>query len=204
LLFVDYGRFERAGYQGECGRIVPGVYRFRRTAPAVATNLGRGIALPYIKGDRGLAADPKVVGSGARLPGLLPEAAGGMKLSVDPKTFLLRVEGGEDFGTARPDWYFLTRWWVNGKPFLPQPVRHIQQKEGPDYMLGGETGLAVRLRLDAMKLGARPGDQVELQLLYCPKGWLLVENPQRAETTYEVPAEHAFPVLSNRVAFRVP
>jgi hypothetical protein len=174
-------------------------YRFRRTAPAVVTNLGQGIALPNVIGFWGLATDPQTEGAGARLPALLPEEAGGLRLTVDPDTLLLRVEPGQEITSGRPDWHFLARWWVNGKPFFPRPVLPIPQRGGVKLDFSDED-VAMQLRLDAKKLGARPGDRVELQLLYCPSGWLPVENPPRGEQRDVV----GFPVLTNRVAFRVP
>ena len=40
-----------------------------------------------------------------------------LKLGVDPGRLVLRItpQGGS-IRTYRPDWHFLARWWVNGKP----------------------------------------------------------------------------------------
>jgi hypothetical protein len=173
-------------------------YKFRRTAPAVATNLDRGIALPHLMGDMGSPVDPRL-DRVKKLPALLPEIVGGMKLSIDQRSLLIRVVPDERITTSRPDWHFLARWWVNGKPFLPRPILPIPRKDGAMVMYSDED-VAVRLKVDAKKLGARAGDRVDLQLLYCPSGWLPVENPQEGEKG----GEHGFPVLTNRVSFRIP
>jgi hypothetical protein len=169
-----------------------------RTAPAVATNPGQGIALPLLMGDMHLAEAPKAPARMARLPALLPEEAGGMKLTIDPETLLLRVEAGRAVTAFACGCQFLARWWVNGRPFLPRPARPTPRK-GDLGTLYQFKDVEIQLRLDATKLGARPGDRVELQLMYCPWGWAPVENPQRLEG-----GGSELPVMTNRVAFRVP
>jgi hypothetical protein len=185
-----------------------------RTASAVVTGPGQGIGLPFIGGDWSLSDTlgethlaetllaVAVLGGTrgtAKLPPPLPDAASGLDLTLDPNTFLLRVEPRRKTETlyTRSGGDFLARWWVNGKPFLPQPGRPMPRKAG-SWTYNWVQAVEFRLQVDATGLGARPGDRVELQLLFCPSGWLPVENPQQGG------GGNALPVLTNRVAFRIP
>src|SRR5262249_32310571 len=90
----------------------------RRTSPAKATYLARGIALPYV--------DPSGVltrGGGGPRRKLTPERrAPGLKLTIGSgKRLLLRVTAKGPISTFRRDAHFLCRWWVNGKPASPAP-----------------------------------------------------------------------------------
>jgi hypothetical protein len=184
----------------------------RVVRPAVVTKLDVGMALPVIWSDVGLDAPRDDAAAKAPLPGIIPEGARQLRLTLDGKTLLLRMDLGKDQETWGPDWHLLARWWVNGKPCLPAPADELPpSRAGAEARPDGD--LLVQLRMDARKFGARSGDKVELQLLYCPNGWALVRNPQAALAAHGQnnplfgvmrPEQPGFAVLTNRVSFTVP
>jgi hypothetical protein len=193
--------------------------RYRRTAPAKATYAGKGIALPNILSSSGYSADgwsPLRKGLGGRgeqegedelpfgkgpLPKVLPhDIDPNLQLKFSQDKMLVRIVDRHRIDRARPDWHFLCRWWVNGKPFLPEQVDPIPQMEGGSlHTPDEEEDIQIALGVTAKDLKARSGDQVELQLLYCPSGWLPVKNPQT-----ELGGPAGYPRLTNKVSFRIP
>ncbi len=191
----------------------------RRTSPAKATYLARGIALPGVDPAWGLRRD-RALGRGP-LPKLIPERPDpGLKLTVEAgKRLLLRVTAKGPIITVRPDIHFLTRWWVNGRPVYPtpgEPLRILKDEPvrlfNPQLLLDSEAQLEVVraggrdpdvviwLKLFSRLLRAKSGDRVEVQLLYCPSGWVPVRNPPTAERA----GDAGFPRLTNRAAFTLP
>jgi hypothetical protein len=217
LLLLADAEHERIGEQ----------YKLRRTAPARAINLGKGIGLPNIRGSAGffrgglpgpgvspaqqlrwaqlesrcgkLPSRMVLPGKGP-LPKLIPDGIDPkMELSLDPDKVVLRVVSQDELTTYRPDWHFLCRWWVNGKPFIPAQADSIPSLGGGATIYPDEDVL-LQLQFNAKELGAGSGDEIELQLLYCPQSWLAVKNPQNIETS----GSTEFPRLTNRVHFKVP
>jgi hypothetical protein len=188
-------------------------YKFRRLAPARATYLGEGIALPHIMSDCGiLLLVNKSAGRRAQegtefvldqssraLPTLLPKATDdSMTVSIDPKTLMLRIVPKERMVTARADWYFLARWWVNDKPYVPRYADPIPQMGGGKLVMCDDDFL-IQLKLGAESLKAKRGDRIKLQLMYCSAGWLPVINPPT-----ERGGKNHFPILTNSVTFTMP
>jgi hypothetical protein len=202
LLLLEDARHERVGTE----------YKFRRTSPATATYRGQGIALPNLPSDLGFhrgggavrprkekPAEPEVPFGKGPLPKLLPEQVDpGLKLTVDAEKMLLRVTPTRPLTTYRPDEHFLARWWVNGKPFAPRQVDPIPTLGGGAVVYQDEDVL-IKLQVQPRSWGAKQGDRVELQLLYCPTGWLPVRNPQTSEKA----GRRGFPLLTNRVSFTI-
>lgn len=118
------------------------------------------------------------------------------------RDFLLtRSEGLE---TAFVENSVLARWWVNGKPFQPGPLGALQQEGG----LGGSRtvdSLLLKIKLDASKLGAKSGDKITVQFLYCPNGYQMIDD-QQMEMLARMIRESAdnFPRISNKVEFTAP
>jgi hypothetical protein len=207
LLLVEDAEHERVGTE----------YQFRRVSPAKATYLGTGIGLPNLDGsigfhrggwgdtivleDRPRRAEPEAPFGCGPLPKLIPEQADpGLQLAIDSrKRLLLRVTPKGPITTFRPDQHFLTRWWVNGKPFFPTQEDPIRELAGGTSM-HHDADVLIWLKLFPHRLGAKSGDRVGLQLLYCPSGWVPVRNPQ----TVEKGGATGFPQLTNRVTFTVP
>ncbi len=101
----------------------------------------------------------------------------------------------------RPGSHLLCRWWVNGKPFVPEQVDPIPEKgDGSLGALDEEEDLQIELKIAPKTLKAKSGDQIELQLLYCPTGWLAVKNPQTIMKGYAA----GYPRLTNKVSFKLP
>ena len=108
---------------------------------------------------------------------------------------------------------FLTRWWVNGKAFgtfviyredmrkkvvqlarVPQSIRRVE----------------FLMEFEAKRIGAKPGDEVGCQLLYCPGGVVPPYSGSRCamaqvKALYSpMTAGPSLTLLSNRIEFTVP
>jgi hypothetical protein len=141
------------------------------------------------------------------LPQLIPNPDNvGAHLTIDGDT--LRLEA-RDLCWPQPKERCLTRWWVNDKPFLPA-------RDSSDYdrvFQGGNghapddvpTAICFHLSFLPDRLGAKKGDKISVQLLYCPRGIDRCANPSYEIYTPvfsvpEIPPEN-FSSLSNRVDF---
>ena len=106
------------------------------------------------------------------LPNLLPNR-------IDPTMRLshegadLVIESTREFITYRPDWHFLTRWWLNGRPFVPGPWKQFSDANG---IVNYGRRLRIDLEFHPERLGAQKGDRVGLQLLYSATGWQFAEG----------------------------
>jgi hypothetical protein len=136
--------------------------------------------------------------SGERLPTIVPAAEDpGLKLAWREGT--LRVTSDVDINLSRPDWHFLTRWWVNDRPFIPKQMGSLLDQNGRVIM--GKT-LDLRVAFDPAKIGAKPGDRIGLQLFHCPQGWTFATGlmEQLADLSRDTP----LPRLTNRIDFVAP
>lgn len=101
-----------------------------------------------------------------------------------------------------PEDYFLVRWWVNGNPVLLKSA-----DERPAFDRVGAIRMAEVLRLrwkiDWVALGAKSGDRIGVQILYCPAGTFEIarERSERSQTILEF---GQMPILSNRSDFKLP
>jgi hypothetical protein len=210
LLLTKNEEYERLG----------DAHQYRRTMPAKASYEGKGIALPNMESSIGYSADgfhpkwqkhlrdrgekpepmPFKFGKGD-LPRVLPQDVDpDLKVKFSQDRMLIHIAITGEIYLPRPDWQFLCRWWVNGKPFVPEQVDPIPMiKGGTTIYPTEEKDLQIELKLMAKALNARSGDEVELQLLHCPCSWLPVENPQGNEK-----AGRGYPRLSNKVSFKLP
>jgi len=115
---------------------------------------------------------------GERLPTCLPRGthpAIRAEVRSDAHSTVLTVTAAASIYTCHPKDHFLTRWWVNGKPFIPKPVMaHLSEGNG---VLTRGTRLRLHLLLNPAKLGAKKGDRIRLQLLYCHRGWRWSPGP---------------------------
>ena len=201
-----------------CGvrSVAPGVHPWmpfavdweeRRAGRPLVRNAAEGIALPYWDRTTVLLFDGKVDGTpfardrGHGLPTFVPR-------SVDPtlrlslKEDLLEVTSEERI-FAREEHYFLVRWWVNGDSHVPrQTERLARQATGQTPWTGR---WSARLQFVPERCGAKPGDKVELQVLYCVNGWEYVTEGRQQQMRQQSPdLKGNGPVrMSNRVEFRV-
>jgi hypothetical protein len=212
LLLTKDTEFERLG----------DLYTFRRIAPAKALYEGKGIALPNMKSSSGYTAEgwspwekklrkqddkelkekqPFPFGKGP-LPIVLPQDVDpSLQLKFSQDNMLVRIVSKDQIDRTRPDWRFLCRWWVNGKPFMPEQVDPIPRMEGGSVGYPEEEeDLQIELKITPKALKAKSGDKVELQLLHCPSGWLPVKNPQTTERA----GPTRYPRLTNKISFKLP
>ncbi len=150
-----------------------------------------------------LAGDPK---DATRWAGLLPplDAAD----AKDSPLTLALTDGQFILTSTRPLWDFnapeqlLARWWVNGRPvrrdaILIAPQRPLQQSRQVTSRNKAAIGFGLPDHLGPLK----PGDEVAVQLLYCPSG---LESPGpemalMAQRSY--PDALTLPTLTNRLTF---
>jgi hypothetical protein len=128
-----------------------------------------GIALPRWDhlGPVGFVGPGKV--KAGDLPTFLPaDPRPGFRIAREGDELLIRSE--EPFTASHPGYHLLARWWVNGKPFVPEQVDEFPGRviRGPVFK---RKKLRVPLRFDPRRLGAKAGDKVGLQILYCPEEW---------------------------------
>jgi hypothetical protein len=149
-------------------------------------NPASGVSLPYWCGLVPLGT--REIGVRESLPLVLPK-------SVD-QNFRLSIQGNElsvssssEFIVARPDWHFLTRWWVNGTPFIPSQVKEWTDKNG---LISSGKKLYITMDFDPGNLGASRGCRISLQLLYSASGW-----------TFTGPIESALALAAGRLDVRL-
>jgi len=132
-------------------------------------NPARGIALPKWDGCEPIFFSELPKGNRP-----LPEW---IAAKPDPRVQLKRkgndliVKMDEAISIYFPDEHFLTRWWVNDKPFTPDPEPVI-----PMYRALAARELSVqevhfRMEFHPEYLKLKKGDTVGVQLLFCPHGW---------------------------------
>ncbi len=80
------------------------------------------------------------------------------------------IRADSEFTTSRPDYHFLARWWVNGKPFVPKQSDTLWEFSGYGRV-SEEKELRLEFEFRPERLGAKPGDKIGLQLLHCESQW---------------------------------
>ncbi len=188
------------------------VYALEERADGEYDTVGRvanrrdGVAIPHWNGMMPIAFEGTLNGRQVRKPGsealprLAPAKPDGT-LTVKLKGKDLLVSSKTEIITARPDWHFLTRWWVNDRPYVPEQMRAYADQNGA--VIKGRK-LLLRMDFDPGRLGAAKGDKIGLQILYCKHGWRLVlpahERLAAAMGDWQEPVL----LLSNRVDFVAP
>jgi hypothetical protein len=173
--------------------------RHPNDAVGFVRNRSRGIAIPRFDGMQPLVfrsdgPDGRVRRlANERLPTLVPAVAGeGLTIKATGSGLIVESEAPIVF--ARPDWHFLARWWVNGQPYVPRPLEPSSDQNGRVIL-----GRILRLDVDFApdRIGAMPGDSVDIQLLYCKHGWQWIPSDRAMQS-----ASHEFEgpemLLSNR------
>lgn len=170
-------------------------------------NRGVGIAAPRGSGMEALVFEGRIGDrkikrhTDERLPQLFPAKA-------DP-SFRVRIEGRtlaascrEAIISTRAEDQILTRWWVNGEPFYPKPISEFTAADRTGQ-ISFDKRLDLKLHFDAAKIGAKPGDEVRLQLLFCPSGWSWLGPDFETLHTALPHGAYRGSLLSNRVTFIV-
>lgn len=170
-----------------------------------------------------------------RLPVLVPDGSDESHVHLQMLDSALIVKFDPQIEAFFPDDFFLTRWWVNGKqidldPALDRPpqarralgvqesepvmkrVVWRQAKEMPLLMFGALVWYTNEVHFDLQFLpewlGVKKGDQVSVQLLFCPNGFkdtglqnAQLNQAQALDETEIRPAPECFSAMSNRVDF---
>jgi hypothetical protein len=155
-------------------------------------------ALPQLEKARSHAAD---VETRTRLEGLIRSAlAATLHIQASSAEATLTFPGG--LHASWPEDYYLVRWWVNDKPVILEPNKELQMFQKVGAMRMGEQ-MRLRWKIDWPTLGAKSGDRVALQLMYCPAGVrrMLDADQLLAMLVLEFGQK---PVLSNRTEFVLP
>lgn len=174
------------------------------------TNGSRGMALPDWLDMSHQVFEGTVEGkkiarpASERLPTLVPEQPS-MELKVSAAGDLLTLRSEAGFGLG-PQAEVLTRWWVNDKPFIPEPlpqgkrlgtVSGVRMETKDPIPATPPKEIVFRLDLDLRALKANNGDRIGLQLLYCHNGW---DEVSEKRTTVRMGWKSDIaPRLSNRV-----
>jgi hypothetical protein len=179
-------------------------YTFKLVEPAVVSVPGSGIVLPGLSG-----TDFQHYGGEAQLGGQEP-SQGSLRPTdllplAEPTTPTLRlrhegsdliIESDEKIDAHRADLYFIARWWVNGKPFVPVNPAPPKDKFN-EILMHYDKKVILRLQLEPEKIGAKPGELVAVQLLLCT--WDVAQNQSGHWR-----AGYSWPRLTNRIEWTLP
>jgi hypothetical protein len=90
---------------------------------------------------------------------------------------IIKIDGGDviiqsekALHAKHPQFYFLARWWVNDKPFVPQQTDTFWESVRRGIIVY-EKELRMPLSFEPGLIGAKPGDKIGLQILYCESEW---------------------------------
>ncbi|MCI0381274.1 MAG: hypothetical protein L0215_27125 [Gemmataceae bacterium] len=161
-----------------------------------------GIALPSVD-SRGPAASikPGKVQKGP-LPTLLPsDDRPSLTIKMDGKEIVIRAES--EFTTSRPDYHFLARWWVNGKPFVPKQIDTIWAFAGYG-LVQEDKELRLEFAFRPERLGAKPGDKIGLQLMHAEGEWEWCAGTSLRKGIHAWGRDGESVRVSNRIEFVVP
>ena len=159
-----------------------------------------GIALPDWDGQQGMIFDDKKRDMEAMLPKAVP-ATESPQMTIAVKGNAIRIASTSDFLVRRPDWHFLSRWWVNEKPYIPKQLTEFPGDA--DGLVSTGRTLDLHVTFDAEKIGAKKGDKIGLQLLYCRDEWSWVGDVMMAKAhMFERDMDGVH--LTNRVEFEAP
>ncbi len=141
-------------------------FLIRSAAPEIP---GEGIGLPTEDGLSPVVALKVGEKKHGHLPTFLPsdEKPGLSIRKVDKE---IDISSRTEFTTSRPDYHFLARWWVNGKPYVPKQTEHFWCFAGYGRVTEGRD-LRREWTFYPERIGARPGDKVGLQLMHCEGRW---------------------------------
>lgn len=120
--------------------------------------------------------------------------------SIEKTSNAIQIRMNSEFITSDCAHHFLARWWINEKP-LAKAARNDEQAR---KLLEGTTGnsLYLHLNLNLETLGAKPGDKIGVQFLYCPSGIENVDYKMAELQMERAPGETIpMPVVSNKIEF---
>jgi hypothetical protein len=133
------------------------------------------------------------------LPTLLPAAPDGtLRLRAEGTTLVL--ESDSTIAVTLPDATILARLQINGRAFVPERGRTFSLNISRKV----ESGKSLRIHLepDLAALGAKQGDRIAIQLLYCPNGWSWANDGPAMHTPAS--GEGGLPRTTNQVELAAP
>ena len=87
------------------------------------------------------------------------------------------------------DLIFLTRWWVNGRPYVPKLVLSEVPSRAIEWQSSWITAVVFRIDFQPKTLHVKKGDVIGVQLLFCPDGWKYTVPPNALEKGLQALAE---------------
>ena len=143
---------------------------------------------------------------------ILAQSHGGFSIRLDASDIVIHTPSF--FAAVDVEQYFLARWWVNGKPVAPNKDA-VTPAASPNGGVPAHRDARLRLKFDPVALGAKRGDTVGLQLLFCPDGTRSASQESAESSSLEVapaPGDDGeaegfldrFPVASNKIEFTLP
>jgi len=155
-------------------------------------------ALPQLEKARSRATDVEIR---SRLEGLIRSAlAATLHLQAASAEATLTFPGG--LHASWPEDYYLARWWVNDKAVILEPNKDVHMFQRVGAMRMGEQ-MRLRWKIDWQLLGAKSGDRVAVQLMYCPAGVRRIFDGKQALAMQMLEFGQK-PVVSNRTEFVLP
>ncbi len=100
----------------------------------------------------------------------------------------------------------LSRWWVNGEPVRFRGERALQEEARKVFQSVGVRTIIHVLDFDPGAIGAKSGDEVSVQLLYCPFGWRATDDATSLRKLCAMALsvdQPMLPRLTNTIAWRV-
>ena len=110
----------------------------------------------------------------------------------------LKIAAGQSF-VYREDIHFLCRWWRNGAVISSDEWMPLRNFMGA---IGTRTAISFKLEIDPEAIGAIPGDQLAVQAMYAPFGWVTPTGETSRGGDF-VKGDLEIPAVSNRVEFEV-
>ncbi|MDD5260363.1 MAG: hypothetical protein PHD76_00800 [Methylacidiphilales bacterium] len=144
-------------------------------------NPSSGVALPKCEGWEPIVI-PKLSDIKYLLPEFIPSKPdAGLQLALEGNDLVMNFD--EEISTHFSDEHFLTRWWVNGKPFIPklEILGNAIKSRALDAKEMSVRDEHFRMEFHPEVLGVKKGDTVGVQLLFCPHGWEYVGPAQMAQ-----------------------
>src|SRR5262249_25893702 len=103
------------------------------------------------------------------LPTLFPnEQSPKLKIKVDGDNVI--IQSDKDMEVRWIRFHLLARWWVNDVPYVPKQTDQFWEtmRQGILYY---EKEITMPLNFEPALIGAKPGDKIGLQIMYCESEW---------------------------------
>lgn len=162
-------------------------------------------AVPRTPGPRSYSKLPPLEQS---LPVLVSDLVDNPHVHLTMTDSALIVMVDQPYERSVSDDNFLTHWWVNDKQIELNPT--LPTLNQARSLLASRPGLKLEIHFQLSfkpeRLGAKKGDRIGVQLLFCPDGWLPTNQQsliykQAVEEPLPQPAPTCFSETSNRIDF---